>query len=202
MDKLYRVAKEIESRGMAARVFEKADQAADQLIKEIPKEAVVAFGGSVTLQEMGLYEKLKEQGNPVIWHWKVTAEEVAETRRQALLADVFITSSNAIIEDGRLLNIDGAGNRVAAMVFGPKRVIVIAGKNKLAPDYDRALARIKEIACPKNAERLGRDLPCRLTGKCADCRSPLRMCQCSFMIEHAITGQILEVWLINEELGY
>ena len=117
-------------------------------------------------------------------------------------ADVYLTSSNAVIEDGRLLNIDGTGNRVAAMIFGPPRVIVIAGKNKLASDYEAALNRIQTVACPKNAERLNRNVPCRYTGKCEDCRSPERMCQFVVMIENHPDPAVIEVWLVDEDMGY
>lgn len=117
-------------------------------------------------------------------------------------ADVYVSSSNAVIEDSRILNIDGTGNRIASMFFGPPRVIIIAGKNKLAPDYSSALERIKTVACPKNAERLNRNLPCRFTGKCQDCRSPERMCQVTVLIENHLNQTSLEVWLVNEELGF
>jgi len=202
MENLLQIADRMSQRGFHVNVCESAEKAALELMGVIPDNSIIAFGGSMTLQEMGLYDKLIERGNHVLWHWKVPAEDVPEVRRKALGADIFITSSNALIEDGRLLNIDGAGNRVAAMVFGPKRVIVVIGKNKISPDYESAYKRIKEVACPMNAKRLGRDLPCAETGKCTDCNSPLRMCQCTFMIENAIPGQTMEIWLINEDLGY
>ena len=202
MEKLQKVASAFQKRGMVGKIYDDEESALEDLIHSIPIDAVVAFGGSVTLKQMGIYEKLLERGNPVIWHWKVPSDMVAETCRQALQADVYLTSCNAVIEDGRLLNIDGTGNRMAAMVFGPKRVIVVAGKNKISHDYDSALARIKEIACPQNAERLNRDIPCRTSRKCQDCRSPLRMCKCTYLIESPTDEQQLEVWLINQVLGY
>ncbi|MGD9707877.1 MAG: LUD domain-containing protein, partial [Candidatus Delongbacteria bacterium] len=114
----------------------------------------------------------------------------------------YLSSSNAIIEDGRLLNIDGTGNRVAAMFFGPPEIIVIAGRNKIVENYDHAMERIKTIAAPKNAERLRRDVPCRFTGRCQDCRSPERMCQVTVCIENRLVDRELEVWLVNQNLGY
>lgn len=202
MEQLERAAAQFEKRGMHTRIFKNASEVTASLLEAIRPEDTVAFGGSVTLQELKAYEVLKDRGQQVLWHWKVPKEEAAQLRRNALNADVYVTSSNAVIEDGRLLNIDGTGNRVAAMIFGPPRVIVIAGRNKLAPDYAAALERIQTVACPKNAERLNRNVPCRYTGKCQDCRSPERMCQFTVTIENHPDGSAVEVWLVDEELGY
>lgn len=202
MDKLIRVAEQFEKRGIHARVFKSASEVVPALLETIGPEQTVAFGGSVTLQELGIYEILKERGQNVLWHWKIAKEEAAQLRRNALNADVYVSSSNAVIEDGRLLNIDGTGNRVAAMIFGPPRVIIIAGRNKLAPDHAAALERIQTVACPKNAERLNRNVPCRYTGKCQDCRSPERMCQFTVTIENHPDAVDMEVWLVDEDMGY
>ena len=202
MELLEMVAERFRSRGFRARLFDQAAEVLPSLLETIPPSATVAFGGSVTLQELGVYEALRERGQDVLWHWKVPPAEAGPLRRRALSADVYVSSSNAVIEDGRLLNIDGTGNRVAAMIFGPPRVIVVAGKNKLAHDYAAALERIHSVACPKNAERLDRNVPCRHTGRCADCRSPQRMCQFTVTVEHCPDAVEMEVWLVNEDLGY
>lgn len=202
MERLMRAAEQFEKRGIRARVFDSASEVTALLLETIEPQKTVAFGGSVTLRDMGIYEALTDRGQTVLWHWKTAKEEAAQLRRNALNADVYLTSSNAVIEDGRLLNIDGTGNRVAAMIFGPPRVIVIAGKNKLAPDYAGALNRVQTVACPKNAERLNRNVPCRFTGKCEDCRSPERMCQFTVTIENRPEGSALEIWLVNEDMGY
>lgn len=202
MERLRRAAEQFEKRGIRARVFDSASEVTALLLETIEPQKTVAFGGSVTLRDMGIYEALTDRGQKVLWHWKTAKEEAAQLRRNALNADVYLTSSNAVIEDGRLLNIDGTGNRVAAMIFGPPRVIVIAGKNKLTPDYAGALNRIQTVACPKNAERLNRNVPCRFTGKCEDCRSPERMCQFTVTIENRPEGSDIEVWLVNEDMGY
>ncbi len=202
MEKLVQVADKFEKRGIQARVFETAEEVKRALLETVAPQATVAFGGSVTLQELGAYDLLKDSGRNVLWHWKVPKEDAIQLLKSAMNADVYLTSSNAVIEDGRLLNIDGTGNRVAAMIFGPPRVIVIAGRNKLAPDYPAALERIQTVACPKNAERLNRNVPCRYTGKCQDCRSPERMCQFTVTIENHPNASQLEVWLVNEDLGY
>lgn len=202
MESLDRAAEKFKKRGIHARVFENAEAVKQALLEEVEPQATVAFGGSVTLQELGAFELLTGRGQNVLWHWKVSKEDASALRKNAMNADVYITSSNAVIEDGRLLNIDGTGNRVAAMIFGPPKVIVIAGRNKLAPDYESALERIKTVACPKNAERLNRNVPCRYTFKCQDCRSPERMCQFTVAIENHPDASELEVWLVNENLGY
>lgn len=202
MNKLTHVAEQFEKRGISARVFPSRSEALVALLETIKDDQTTAFGGSMTLQELGAYEALMNSGKNVLWHWRVSSEKVPKLLKDAMNADVYVSSSNAVIEDGRLLNIDGVGNRTAALFFGPPRVIIIAGKNKLAPDYSSALERIKTVACPKNAERLNRNLPCRLTGKCQDCRSPERICQVSVLIENNLNQRSLEVWLVNEELGF
>ena len=202
MERLIRVAEAFERRGIHTRLFERASEVVPALLETIPAEATVAFGGSVTLRDLGAFEALTGRGQTVLWHWKVAPEDAARLRRHAMNADVYLSSSNAVIEDGRLLNIDGTGNRVAAMMFGPPRVIVIAGRNKLAPDYDSAHHRVKTIACPKNAERLNRATPCRKTGECEDCRSRDRMCHFTVLIDGRPDVAELEVWLVNEDLGY
>jgi len=202
MEKLLPVAEQFNKRGIASRVFSSGTEALTALLETVGADQTVAFGGSVTLQEMGAYEALKDRGQKVLWHWRTPAEDIPKLLRDGMFADVYLTSSNAVIEDGKLLNIDGTGNRVASMIFGPPRVIVIAGRNKLAPDYDSALERIKTVACPKNAERLNRNLPCRLTGKCHDCRSPERMCYATVLTECSSSRTKLEVWLVDEDMGY
>jgi L-lactate utilization protein LutC len=202
MERLIRVAEQFEKRGIHTRVFENALEVTPALLLEIPQDVMVAFGGSVTLQGLGIYEALQNRGQTVLWHWKADKDKISQVRRDAMKADVYLSSSNAVIEDGRLVNVDGAGNRIAAMIFGPPRVIVIVGRNKLVPTYDDALERIKTIACPKNAERLNRNLPCRYTGRCNDCSSPERMCKFTLTTENNPESSLLEVWLVNEDMGY
>lgn len=202
MEQLERAAAGFRKRGIEARVFESGREAVLALAGAVDPGETVAFGGSVTLQTLGAYEALQERGASVLWHWRATPEEAARIRQEALRADTYVTSSNAVIADGRLLNTDGTGNRVAAMFFGPPRVIVIAGRNKLVSDYETAVERIRTVAAPMNAQRLNRDLPCRATGRCQDCRSPQRMCQVTVLLENRLDGRAVEVWLVNEDLGY
>lgn len=163
----------------------------------------VGFGGSVTVRDMGLYEELQRQGNAVYWHWKCTPAEIPAVHAAAHTADVYLCSANAVLETGALLNIDGTGNRVGSLICGPKKAIVIAGRNKLCTDYDEALARIKAVACPQNARRLNLKTPCAATGICTDCSSPQRMCHVTALLERP-TNALPEfhVLLVDEDMGY
>lgn len=177
---------------------------ARSLILDIVGDKKVGFGGSVTVKELELKEAFDNKGNVTNTHNGVTDKTEAELqRRLAKEADYYICSTNAVTKDGRLVNIDGMGNRVSAMVYGPKNVILAIGKNKLVNNLDEAIDRIHTVSCPKNAERLNRDLPCRETGKCQDCDSPFRMCNVTTILEHKTTGiASFHIVLIDAELGY
>ncbi len=169
-------------------------------LKEQINGLTVGFGGSVTVQELGLYDLLG-QNNSVYWHW-ITKDR--ETRMKAQNADVYILSANGISETGEIVNIDGTGNRVGASVFGPKKVIYIIGKNKIAPDLTSAIKRAKDIAATKNAIRLGSKTPCAAAGggQCFNCNSPERICGATVIIERPSGGMEVELLFVNEELGY
>lgn len=173
----------------------------------IPSDALVGVGGSVTIRELGLVEILKRRGNEVAdhweaWHKKLTPEEVMKIRRLLADSDVLLTSTNALTETGHLVNIDHAGQRVAAMIFGPKKVIIIAGINKIVRDVDEALKRIKNAAAPMNAKRLNVNVPCAVTGTCSDCGSQDRICNVTTIIERKPVHTNVIVILLGEELGY
>lgn len=181
--------------------FETKEEAAAYLKEKIHGEQV-GFGGSVTLQEMGLYDILKED-NDMAWHWRDDMP-AAEARKKAMGSTVYILSANGVAETGELVNIDGTGNRVAASLFGPKRVFYIVGKNKIAPDFSGALKRAKNIACTRNAVRLGVATPCgaRADDHCYNCSSPARICNATVILERPMNGMETEIVFINEELGY
>ncbi|MBQ4581410.1 MAG: lactate utilization protein [Clostridia bacterium] len=179
-----------------------AREAADLVMNLIPEGASVGFGGSVTVRDMGLYEALKETGRIPHWHWK-NDEPKPDVFASALNSAVYLTSTNAITADGCLVNIDGTGNRVGAMIHGPQQVIVIAGSNKLvAGGTPQAIARIKSVACPKNAQRLGLNTPCGLTGKCNAEACEKGMCNVTSIIERPVGGHKITIVLVDEELGY
>jgi len=189
-------------RNIKSEVFYKEEDIINY-IKELIKDAkTVGIGGSITIEQLGLYEIFKEEEKEIFWHWKVEPEKRNEILKKASSSNIYFSSSNAIVEDGRLVNIDGNGNRVSSMIFGPDKVVIIAGKNKIVPNIDAALKRIKEEACPLNARRLNRDTPCAITGKCNDCKGVNRMCNVTTIIEGHLPSVDIEVLLIDKDLGY
>ena len=193
------VKKNLEARGFRVSTFETAQAAADYLNEAIDGVSV-GFGGSITLDQMGLYERLTSH-NSTVWHWKTDDQSAA--RQQAMTADMYITSVNGLAETGELINIDGVGNRVGGTLFGHKKVWFVAGRNKLAPTYDEALWRARNIAAPKNAQRLQKKTPCAIKGdRCYDCKSPDRICRGLVVLWEAMAGTEMEVVLIDEELGF
>ena len=192
------VKQNLEARGYTVRVFPTGKEAADYLDAAIDGKSV-GFGGSVTLDALGLYERLGTH-NRTVWHWKWEDKDAA--RREALTTEVYLTSANALAETGELINIDGSGNRVAATLFGHEKVIFVVGRNKLAPTVDAALWRARNIASPQNAKRLGKKTPCALKGdRCYDCRSPERICRGLVTHWGPMIGMEAEVLLIDEDLG-
>lgn len=195
----YPVLKEaFEKKGFETCYFATAAEAVEYLKEEI-KGTTVAFGGSVTLQQMGLYEALRDQ-NQMVWHWRCMTVDVM---KMAQNAKVYLTSANGVSETGELVNIDGRGNRVAASLFGPEHTYYVIGKNKLAKDLHSALYRAKNIAAPKNAQRLGKKTPCAVKAdKCYNCSSPDRICNATVIVERPLTGMKTTLLFIDEELGY
>ncbi len=192
----------LEKNGFKVSVFETAKQAAEYIDSQIDGVSV-GFGGSVTISEMGLYEKL-EKHNKCYWHHKAaTPEEKAGIYRNAAVADVYLSSVNGLAETGEIINIDGSCNRVSATVYGHKKVYFVAGENKIAPDYDKALWRARNIAAPLNAQRLHKKTPCAVKGdRCYDCSSPERICcNLSVLWKKPLHAEF-EVVLINEKLGF
>ncbi|HHY77439.1 MAG TPA: lactate utilization protein, partial [Clostridiales bacterium] len=181
--KIENTLKALKKNGFKARYFEDSKSAAKTLLEEISVTDKVGIGGSMTIKELGLPDALLQRGNTVYFHWlETTPEGMDNARRNASTADVYLTSTNALTEKGQLVNIDGTGNRVSAMVFGPKKVYVVCGINKLVDDVDGAIKRIKDNAY-KNARRLNLKTPCAITEKCNDCDSPQRMCNVTTIIE-------------------
>lgn len=180
----------------------------DEVIKVIGsimnKGEKVAVGGSVTLDELGILEHLRTGKYNFLDRYEkgLTREEVIEIFRQSLLADVYLTSTNAITEDGYLYNVDGNGNRVAAMLFGPKKVIVICGINKIVRNVDMAIERNELIAAPANTKRLNKNTPCSKVGYCMDCRSEDRICKKYTLIKNEATKDRMHVIFVEDQLGY
>ena len=194
-----KVQKNLEARGYTVKAFATAAEAADYLDGAIDGKTM-GFGGSATLDALGIYDRL-ESNNTVIWHWK---QEADAARKAAMQTQVYLTSANGLAESGEIVNIDGTGNRVASTIFGHEEVYFIVGRNKLAPDYDKALWRARNIASPKNAQRLGKQTPCAVKAdRCYDCKSPERICRALAVLWEKPTGiGRAEVVLIDEPLGY
>ncbi|MBS6516575.1 MAG: lactate utilization protein [Clostridium sp.] len=190
--------KNFEGHQFKTSFFETKEQAAEYLKAQI-KGQRVAFGGSVTLQEMGLFDVLSEE-NEVIWHWnKPGTETLAEARE----AQIYITSVNGVAETGELVNIDGTGNRVAQTLYGPEKVYFVVGMNKIEKDLNAALSRARNVAAPLNAQRLKTNTPCSRTGeRCFDCISEARICRATVILERPTYGVKAEILFVNEELGY
>ena len=178
--------------------FETREQAVNYLQAQ-NKGRKEAFGGSDTLQEMGLFDALSKE-NEVIWHWN---EPGAQTLARAREAQIYITSANGVSETGELVNIDGTGNRVAQTLYGPEKVYFVGGKNKIEKDLSSALSRARNVAAPLNAKRLKTDTPCSKTGeKCFDCGSEARICRATVILERPTRGMKAEIVFVNEALGY
>ncbi|MBR5794717.1 MAG: lactate utilization protein [Erysipelotrichaceae bacterium] len=192
----------LEAKGYAVSIFDSKEDATEYLNRQIDG-LVVGFGGSMTLHEMGLYPKLSTH-NTVFWHDEKPEDmTILETRMAATRAQVYISSVNAISENGEIVNIDNTGNRVAALSYGPEIVYVVVGANKVARDYESALYRARNIAAPLNAKRLQRKTPCAIHGdKCYDCNSPERICRNLSVLWTKPVGMSYEILLINENLGY
>ncbi|MDR7857018.1 lactate utilization protein [Tissierella sp.] len=181
------------------KMFNNIVEAKEELLSQIKLEESVGMGGSITVQEMELYEDLRDRGNDVYWHWK---KDIENAINKAKNADTYITSTNAITMDGKLVNMDGNGNRVGAMIYGHKDVYILVGKNKICSDYEAARERIKNIAAPMNAKRLNLNTPCVHTGKCIDCDSPQRICKAEVILHRNPGSTKIHIYLIDEELGY
>ena len=191
------VKKNLEARGFQVRVFATGAEAAAYLDGAIDGVSV-GIGGAVTVRELGLYDKLAAH-NEMHWHWAGGPEE----RTAAMQTQVYITSANGLTETGEIINIDGSGNRVAATLYGHQKVYFIIGRNKLAPTYDEALWRARNIAAPKNAQRLGRKTPCAVRGdRCYDCKSPERICRGLVVLWGPMREMGTEIVLVDEDLGY
>ena len=190
------VKKNLEARGFSVKTFATAAEAAAYLDGAIDGVSV-GIGGSLTVQAMGLHEKLVAH-NTVHWHWT----DGQEARVKSAGADVYITSANGLAETGEVINIDGFGNRVASTLYGHKKLYFIIGKNKLAPTYDEALWRARNIAAPKNAQRLGKKTPCAVNGdRCYDCKSPDRICRSLVVLWGPSMSLDTEIVLVDEDLG-
>jgi hypothetical protein len=180
------------------------EEAAQELWKHITPGQKVGVGGSVTIRGLGILEKLEAQGYTVFDHWKpgLSAEKLLEIRKLQMSADLFLSSANAVTLKGDLVNIDGIGNRVNSINFGPGKVLLVAGYNKIVEDVQEGIERIKNVSAPLNARRLNIDVPCAKVGKCLDCNSPNRICRAIVIHERKPALTDIFIILVGEELGF
>jgi len=200
-----KLLKRLESNHMRAFYHPNREAAKDQILEMIPETATVGIGGSVTVREMRLLDAFAERGTQYFDHWKsgLSKEEIMEVKRNQVVSDYFLTSTNAVTLHGKLVNMDNTGNRVAAMIFGPRHVIVVAGKNKIVEDVPAAIQRIKEKVVQRNTSRRGDKTPCAQGEPCQDCNSPDRLCRVTSIIEKKTAGvETLTVIIVGEALGY
>jgi L-lactate utilization protein LutB len=204
LTRMKEAAKALERNGMRAYVVADRKAALRKALSLIKKGSTVGLGGSRTAGEIGLLDALRSGKYNLLDQYggRRTKAESMELRKQGTHAEYFVCGSNAVTEDGKLVNIDGVGNRLAGMCYGPEKVIIVAGRNKIVRDVDEAIDRVKNVAAPMNARRLGQDTPCARTGKCADCASPDRICSLTLVIEKQKFKNRMHVILINEELGF
>ncbi len=200
------IIKNLKKRNMEGAYFEKTEQAVASILMEIPDGVLVGLGGSESIIESGLVDALRKRNIRLLDRYKegVSKEEVWEMRKEGLSADIYVSSSNAITMDGKIVNMDGIGNRVAAMIFGPGKVILLVGKNKIVKTVEDAVARIKNYVAPRNAIRVNMDTPCSKKGFCQEphCMPPHRICSQLVILESSMFPDRIKLFLVSEELGY
>jgi len=179
-------------------------EAVEQILALIPIEGTVGIGGSWTVGELGVLDKLAARGNTMFNHNlpDLSGETKLELRRKQLTCDVFLTGTNAVTMDGRLVNTDGIGNRVAAMIFGPQKVVIVVGVNKIVKDIAEAEKRIQLYAAPINNKRLNTPNPCVKTGECMDCQGPTRICNVTTIMNKRPVLTDIHVVVVGEDLGF
>jgi len=205
---LRELKQKLQNNGFDVHMANSAAGAKEVVLNEILPELkpkTVSWGGSLTLADTGLYEHLRDSDDYEAldtWDKNISNEEKHELRRQALLVDCFFTGTNAVTEDGHLVNLDMIGNRVGAITFGPKNVVIFISRNKLVPDLQRAMDRIKEFVAPVNTMRLDMKTPCVKTGYCMDCDAPQRICNVWTITEKSFPKGRIKIVLINEDMGF
>lgn len=198
------IIKNLAKRRMEEYYCATAAEAKEKVLSMIAPGTEVAFGGAMTLNESGILAALRERTDITLLDRDAakTPEEAGKIYRQAFSADTYLMSTNAITMDGELINIDGRGNRVAALIFGPGQVIVVAGMNKVATDEAAGLARVRNMAAPANCIRLGKTTPCTVTGRCGDCFGDASICSQIVVTRRSSELNRIKVILVGEELGY
>lgn len=201
--KINRLKENFKMRNIEVAYFETLEDAKLCILNTIPIESTIGIGHSVTLEKMDITHSLLKRGNTVYdKELARTKDEGKLLKKKALLTDWYITGSNAVSVDGRIVNIDHSGNRVAAITFGPDNVIIVVGINKIVDTWEDGIKRVKNIACPLNAKRAGFNPPCVMLKKCVDCLSEERVCNSLSIIEGQSEQNRIKLFIVNEECGF
>ena len=203
-ERMKRAVEKLKAHDFSAACFKTKEEAVKEIWRHITPETKLGVGGSVTIREVGILDQLRTKGYLVYDHWVpgLSREDSLRIRKSQMTCDLFLSSSNAVTMNGELVNIDGVGNRVSSITFGPGKVILVAGYNKIVEDVQEAIKRIKNVVTPMNARRLNIDVPCAKVGTCVDCKSAQRMCRAVVILERKPTLTDILVVLVGEELGY
>lgn len=196
------LVKNLKSRHFDAYYCADKQEALAKALELIPEGATVGWGGVMSAHEIGLVKALNEGNYNAIDRDKLPPEQREEAARQSMFADVFLTSANGLSMDGEMVNIDGLGNRVAAIIYGPKSVLVIAGMNKVCDTLEDAITRARTVAAPMNQQRFASKNPCSVTGTCADCKSESCICNHIVITRHCRPVGRIKFILVGEELGF
>jgi len=198
----------LKQNGFRAVYVGNREEALQSILEEISLEATVGAGDSLTLKAIGVFEELKRRGFTLFWPFdeKVAKEERRKIARKALLADVFLSGSNALTIDGKIVNVDATGNRIAGMIFGPRKAIIVVGANKIVKNVEEALERIRNVAAPLNAKRIREErgwelLPCVEVGRCVNCNAENRICNITAIIEKKPRAIDIAIIIVGEKLG-
>ncbi len=201
--KFKKIVKNFNARNIDVSYFNTINDLKSNIIKEIPDGSSIGIGNSKTIKSMNLSSELSQRGYKVFDKTLTkTKKESEDLKKKSLLADWYITGSNAISADGNIVNIDHSGNRVAAMIYGPDNVVVIVGVNKIEETLDEAIKRVKNIAAPLNAKRAGFNPPCVELNKCIDCNSKERVCNYLVIIQGQTKRGRLKIYIVNKEMGF
>ncbi len=194
----------LKKHGFEALFFASREEAAAHIFEMAADCTTVGIGGTLTVRALNILPRLEEAGKTIFDHWKLTpgTPEELECRKRQMTADLLLASSNAVTMTGEIVNRDGCGNRTNSITFGPKKVVIVVGRNKIVPDLDSAFARIEEVAGPIRSASLSRKTPCVATGYCMDCDSPERICRVTSILHRQPMLTKITVILLDEELGY
>ena len=202
--RIERCLKNLKRNGFETHLATSAQAASRLVLSLISDDETFGIGGSQSVRAIGVVEELRIMGKTLYDHWQsdLSADEIYTLRLKQGRCDCFLCSANAISEEGEIVNVDGIGNRVAAMAFGPRKVVLVAGANKITPDLPTALQRVREVAAPMRAKSLGMETPCAESGRCADCHAPQRICRVTTILHRPPMLTKITVILVAQALGY